>query len=248
MAIIPINNLYLDDVKFARTAITFGTYQDVEALFKDFAGKSTAIKASITAQRWAPPPKPPASRGRFTEIGQKLRRVIQEAKRWGVNVIVVRKGTPSGWEYTDDWFSLVQDHDHRHGPQVPNLLFQGRTIIIKREGLTHETVAEATMHELAHIVVGDDPQTSDEEGAIMGVEVEAHIRLKLDWKTWMNSYEGWHRWPATQRRDTVAGAKDKAIKAGLLDKRGKPTYRMVPVTPPPSGFGRSTPRPMWEAA
>lgn len=100
-------------------------------------------------------------------------------------------------------------------------------IVLTRFDAEDGLLAEAVMHELAHVVVGKDPNHVVEYESMLAIEHEAHRRLRLDWRGWMANYAVGDKWPDTptlKRGEWLAEAYEYAEADGLMRGR-KPTYR-----------------------
>jgi hypothetical protein len=153
-----------------------------------------------------------------------LARVTRECDRWGVPVHFA--APPDGAE------SLLSAPQHMAWIQWPQR-------VIWFDDIDNDVAALGLLHELTHCVVGAHPSTVDEiYSGMLYLEWVTQRRLKLSrWSKWMEDYSlGGDRgdeWGDVSVRDKsreLAKSKQGAIKAGIVDHCGKPTYRKAPVT------------------
>ena len=94
------------------------------------------------------------------------------------------------------------------------------------------------LHELAHVVFSIPPGKIDEPGSgMLAMEYEAVRRLKIPgWSCWMRNYvvyvdrlacsEEWRYITRNDRAGVLKDAREGAEAQGVLNKNGKPTYRI----------------------
>lgn len=86
------------------------------------------------------------------------------------------------------------------------------------------------VHELSHVLVGVEPDEVDEVGSSMLALDHIGCRLlKLDWSNWMQEYEvdgqHWSLMTKRARADALYESRVVARAVGLLDERGRPTFK-----------------------
>lgn len=160
-------------------------------------------------------------------VANDLRKLLREFKRWGV-------------EFQNAACPLRTDGAYRdHETVAGRYLFWG--------GVTDTSVVEIPylneklkptvwfpdpiekgkdihhiLHELSHVVIGEDPGISlDEfESGMVAFEYHTSRRLRLNgWSSWMDSYIGWE-----EARFRMDESRRAAVEAQLLTEKMVPTY------------------------
>lgn len=155
-------------------------------------------------------------------VRRKLSRVVRECQRWGVPI---RFGRPS----PDD---KIWPNFHE-GPRFGGIHWPTRTIWFPRNTL-REDAPMALLHELSHVLSDIDPEFIDEtESGMLAFEYATARRLKLSWSAWMQDYAiqapfdfVWPDLTTRERGELLRNSHVEAVKSGILDSVGKPTYRL----------------------
>lgn len=96
------------------------------------------------------------------------------------------------------------------------------------------------VHELSHVLVDENPDGVDEvESAMLALDYAGCRLLKLGWSEWMSEYEvagrHWSLMSRQARADALAISRREARERGLLDERGRPTFRRLDEHPRAAG-------------
>lgn len=158
-------------------------------------------------------------------------RVLRYAERWGVRVV------PAGGELRATDVAPLNFFGGIHWPK--------RTIVFDFDTAADEGALSACLlaHELSHVLCGKDPCCVDEVGSSMlALDYYAARRLRLlDWSAWMYDYSTgdglWRGCTTRQRGQLIAQSLAEAVRSGLLDQRGRPTFNRS-AWAPPRGAGR----------
>lgn len=146
-------------------------------------------------------------------------RVLRYAERWGVRVV------PAGGEFlVTDVASSLNFSGGIHWPM--------RMVVFDFDTAANEGAISACLlaHELSHVLCGKDPCCVDEVGSSMlALDYYAARRLRLlGWSAWMCDYVAgdglWRECTTRQRGLLIAQSLAEAVRSGLLDERGRPTF------------------------
>lgn len=158
-----------------------------------------------------------------------LSRVVRECQRWNVPI---RSGKPSPSDRL--W------PDFHEGPRYGGIHWPTRTIWFPRNTL-REDAPMALLHELSHILSDVEPDFVDEtQSGMLAFEYATARRLKLSWSAWMRDYivpayldVVWSELTTRERGEFLRDSHAEAVKDGILDVSGRPTYRL------PMGLARA---------
>src|ERR1700689_509464 len=173
-------------------------------------------------------------------MSPEFRRVLQEAKRWGVKVLLYQKGTQ-----VTNFRSIYK---HRSGERVALV---DHTAPVAEAGILWSTtrtrrsirwadktdafMANQLLHELMHCVLRESPYDTEEvSGPLLGLETEAARRLKLkgrrvymsDWGVQdglPGLYGDWQDNTPFHPRLLIRNSQREATRQKLM-KAGKPIY------------------------
>lgn len=151
--------------------------------------------------------------------GHETARVLKYCEAWCVPVV---GASPSP---TND--------DYHDGPTISSGIdWQTRTIFWDPADTQHPDAPGALLHELSHILAGEDPQHVDEAASCMlAFEWFSHRYLKL--RTWVNyqrNYQLTHmdEWQYCTNREKhgfIVKSHIEAMKMRILTADGKPTFK-----------------------
>jgi hypothetical protein len=119
------------------------------------------------------------------------------------------------------------------GPKFGGIYWPTRTIWFPRNTL-REDAPMALLHELSHVLSDIDPDFVDEtRSGMLMFEYATARRLKLSWSAWMCDYTvaapfefKWPELTTHERGELLRDSHKEAMRAGLLDADGRPTYRL----------------------
>lgn len=153
--------------------------------------------------------------------------VLRYIARWGVPVISSGQAVSTHRRAT---------HGAPYG-YIGGIHWPTRTIITQ---LRSPTKWEGCLlvHELSHVLVEHDPNTVDEvQSAMLALDYAGCRLLKLAWSSWMSEFvvndSHWSLMSLYDRQIALGYSRSRAIDQGLLDARGRPTYRRLPRKDPP---------------
>jgi hypothetical protein len=150
--------------------------------------------------------------------------VLREAGRWGVEVV---------------WCDAMRLYPDAPASSWDSALLWPEPVIACTDApdyMADPLLDCQILHEMAHVIVGDDPRTVDEVASgMLWIEYEAAGRLGLTaWSgPWMDDYAisvagkylDWSDATEAQRASALEESRRAAVERGLIDRRGRPTYR-----------------------
>lgn len=150
-------------------------------------------------------------------VGREFVAALRECARWGVRVVQAPEPPGHGRGWSD-------------GPVMGGIHWPTRTIYLTGEP-GHDWPC-ALIHELAHVLSAEKPNSIDEPySEMLAIEAEAARRLRLEWASWMHYYTAddgtdWPRLSSRRRGEMLADSRAMARRRGILDDKGRPTYRL----------------------
>lgn len=156
-------------------------------------------------------------------VKAELLRVVRECKRWNVRV---RSGMPAPNDRL--W------PDFHEGPRYGGIHWPTRTIWFPHNTL-REDAPMALLHELSHVLSDVEPEFVDEtRSGMLMFEYATARRLKLSWSAWMRDYVvsaiiddvTWSDLTTRERGELLRDSHIEAVKDGIIDINGRPTYQM----------------------
>jgi hypothetical protein len=163
------------------------------------------------------------------KIAAELFSVLRECNRWSVPV---EFGKPN--PKIRVWPAFHE------GPRFGGIHWPTRTIWFPRF-TQREDAPMALLHELSHVLSDIDPEFVDEtRSGMLKFECVTARRLGLSWSSWMRDYTVsvpfdimWSDLTTRERGDILRESHAEAVKDGILDANGRPTYRL------PRGLARA---------
>jgi len=152
----------------------------------------------------------------------KFKRVWGEANRWGVKVT-----------WTSEEPRYEESRGSRTGPYGSFIHWPSGRIQIPRFWVKERPrfYACAFVHEISHVIVGQDPTDIYEEleSSLLAMDYEMCRRLRLPWIEWQTESLGNGEWtgaPLKERRKMLRESRQQAELLGLM-RKGKPTFQRV---------------------
>lgn len=150
-------------------------------------------------------------------------KVLAYGQQWGVPIIIVDR---NGLGYPVQLDGHIVEDTHQ-GPSDGSICWPERTILWPRGG----QVAHALLHELNHVLMDIDPDQIDEvSSGLLALDAYGSRLLRLSgWREWMASYSvddtEWLDVSTRQRGKLLRSSLSDAVRLGLLDPAGRPTFK-----------------------
>lgn len=160
-----------------------------------------------------------------------FRRVLAEAQRWGVDVLLF--GSTSRITSTRGPCPGKMRVDHHAPASLAGIRWPERSVWWADS--TDDNDALDLSHEVLHCVVGTNPDVTEEiEGPMLALEAATAKRLKLpgfdEYLAVFGTPNGgeWGVLNKEERRGFLRASRRMAEEAGLM-KNGRPTYKLAPI-------------------
>lgn len=174
-------------------------------------------------------PKHGIKREKQSSTTANVAKVLRYCKRWRVPVILVDQDS-RGHGRLPDGREVADTH---MGPSDGSICWPERTILWPRSG----GVAHALLHELNHVLMDVDPDEIDEVASgLLALDAYGSRALRLQgWSEWMARYTvdstDWLDVTTHRRGKLLRASLADAVRLGLLDAAGRPTFRRQVPTP-----------------